>query len=215
MAVLWDCSGGTGVLSDLGRYTRSRSASEVSLVHVDDRNRHRCRKTNREDAMSGKIRIKMGSVEIEYEGSEEFIKGELLAMVGAICDLCKATVSFAGSQDATSGPQSAIEPLSPEAPPLRLSPASVAAKLDCKTGSDLVLAASAYLTFVEHSDSFERAQLLDSMKSATGYYKSSYSNNLSKYLHGLVADGALLQEASGRYALSSLTRRELEQQLAG
>jgi hypothetical protein len=164
--------------------------------------------------MSGKIRIKMGLIEVEYEGSEEFIKTELLGMVEAVCDLHKATVLLAGSHDTTSASQLGIESLPPKAPPLKLSSSSIAAKLECKTGSDLVLAASAYLTLVEQSESFERAQLLNTMKIATGYYKSSYSNNLSGYLQRLVAEGRLLQEATGRYALSSSAKRELEQQLA-
>lgn len=36
---------------------------------------------------TSKIRIKLGAIEVEYEGSESFLKEELLALLSAVSDL--------------------------------------------------------------------------------------------------------------------------------
>jgi hypothetical protein len=52
------------------------------------------------------------------------------------------------------------------------------------------------------------------MKLATGYYKKSYMNNLSKYLVTLVKSGDLVQPSTNTYALSPAMRKSLEPVLA-
>ncbi len=90
---------------------------------------------------------------------------------------------------------------------------NVAAKLDCKTGPDLIVAAAAFLTFgAESMPRFDRKRLLDEMKMSS-YYRKSYSNNMSRYLQGLVKRQKLYEVARGVYQLSPAHRDELKTRL--
>jgi len=95
-----------------------------------------------------------------------------------------------------------------------LAPGTIAAKLNSKTGSDLVLAAAAYLKFTQGLDNFTRQQILEAMKEATGYYKGSMSNNLTKNLKSLVENSRLNGLANGKYSLTAQTEKELRVKIA-
>jgi hypothetical protein len=41
--------------------------------------------------MTSKIKIKMGAIEIDYEGSEEFLKEELPSLLKTVSDLYKSS----------------------------------------------------------------------------------------------------------------------------
>ncbi len=90
---------------------------------------------------------------------------------------------------------------------------NVAAKLDCKTGPDLIVAAAAFLTFgAESMPRFDRKRLLDEMKMSS-YYRKSYSNNMSRYLQGLVKRQKLNEVTKGEYQLPPALHRELKNKL--
>lgn len=159
--------------------------------------------------MESKIKIKMGPIEIEYEGSEAFLKEELPALLTAVSDLYKesgvtepvepapaaaAAVSSTGTIQATTG--------------------SIAAKLGAKSGTDLILAAAARLTLSLGLGSFSRSQITEEMKSASSYHKKTYVNNLTKYLNQLVKDGKLLETAKDTYALSASEKSSMEARIA-
>jgi hypothetical protein len=149
-----------------------------------------------------KIRIKTLGLELDYEGSEEFFKKELLKLL-----------DVAGSSPGGRKASTPAEPLILPSDGSR-STRSIAAALDVKTGSDLVLAAAAQLVLFRGSESMRRQALLDEMKTATGYYKSTVSNNFSKYLGTLVRDGKLIELSPEVYTLSAGVRVELERKLA-
>lgn len=162
--------------------------------------------------MTSKIRIKLGHMEVEYEGSEEFIKQELVGLVKTVSDLSKA-------HSPTSQPIADTQEVAPAAVPtqqsaIQMSANSIAAKLKCSTGPDLVLAAAASLTLVKNQDSFIRKQILEEMRSAASYYKASFGSNLSVHLIGQVKSNKLLERSTGQYALPADVRGELEKQLA-
>ena len=100
-------------------------------------------------------------------------------------------------------------------PPATGTVAAIAARLDVKSGSDLIIAAAAKLTFVDGQDKFSRKTLLESMQTASSYYKQSMSSNLTKFLNGLLKDNRLTEPSIGHFALTPSERTQLEGQLAG
>jgi hypothetical protein len=160
--------------------------------------------------MTSKIRIKLGPIEVEYEGSEDFLKEELPQLLEAVANLHKKSgITDASPQDQNQGGSSST----PKGQ-LQGTTGAVAAKLGSKTGPDLVLAAAARLTLVVGKETFTRKDLLAEMKTATAYYKATYRGNLSGYLNGLVKDGILLETAAQTYSLSASKKTELGKQLA-
>jgi hypothetical protein len=95
-----------------------------------------------------------------------------------------------------------------------MSPGNIAAKLSCSKGPDLVLAATASLTLAKNQEVFTRQQIMDEMKAASSYYKSSYGGNLTTLINSLIKAGKLLERTQGQYALSANSRGELESRLA-
>lgn len=158
--------------------------------------------------MTSKIRIKLGAIEIEYEGSESFLKEELSDLLAAVAKLYKES----GPPPETPNPPPNLGSVG--TPIAQGTTATIAAKLAVKSGPDLILAACARMTFVSGQTSFTRKQISDEMKGATGYYKKTYFNNLSGYLEQLVKDQKLVEPASGTFALSIPTRTALEKQIA-
>ena len=154
--------------------------------------------------MESRIRIKLGQMEVEYEGSEAFIKQELLDFVEKVSAL---RITPSGGEAGGSGGTDTLA--------VKLSTKSIAGMLECKTGRDLVLSAAAHFTLSRATENFTRQQLLTEMQTAGGgYYKKSYSNNMTKYLDGLVKDGDLKETSTGTYSLSADRRKTLEAQLA-
>src|ERR1051325_9492929 len=120
--------------------------------------------------MTSKIKLKLGSIEVEYEGSEEFLKQELPTLLRGIIDLYRESgdsetkVSSSAKQAASKGEQSGSAHLD-------LSVGTIASRLGVSTGPDLVVAACASLTFVKKQESFDRKAILNEMKHATAFYK--------------------------------------------
>lgn len=158
--------------------------------------------------MSSKLRIRIGEVEIDYEGTEEFLKQELPTLLKTAMELHKAAGPASGGR----GDNSAVGAKGKVTVPT-LTTGTIAARLKAKSGPTLLMAAAAHLTFVATKATFSRQDLLTEMQSATSYYRKSYSNNLSKYLSGAVTEGKLQESAKNVYALSADTKDELESQL--
>lgn len=159
---------------------------------------------------SSKLRIRIGEVEIDYEGSEEFLKQELPQLLTTAMELHKA--SGAAPQKATEHQRASNHGNS--ASPLQLTTGSIAAKISAKTGSDLLRAAAARIVLITGKETFSRQELLAEMQSATAYYKAGYSGNLSKTLKTALQKGGPLSEtAKNTYALTA-ARAELESVLA-
>ena len=153
-----------------------------------------------------KIRIRVGDIEIEFEGSEEFIKEQIPELLQEIADM-KAL--FIVEEEAEEMPPEEHQKF------VDFSVATIAEKINAKTGKELVVAAAAYLTFVENAPSFSRREILDAMKAASHHYQKNYSKNLSRYLQQLLREKVLNQTASGTYAFSAAARKELEQKIVG
>ncbi len=152
-----------------------------------------------------KIRIRVGDIEIEFEGSEEFIKEQIPELLQEIADMKGPFIKEEAEEMSTDEHQKFID----------LSVETIAEKIGVKTGKELVVATAAYLTFAKNLPSFSRREILNAMKDASHHYQKNYSKNLSRYLQPLLRDGVLNQTSSGTYALSAAARKELEQKIVG
>lgn len=148
--------------------------------------------------MSSKIRIKVGDIEVEYEGAEDFLKKDLPELLKTVTNLHRVT-SGPGATDIDSANRGDI----------KLTTANIAAKLNCSSGPDLVIAACAHLYFVQKSDTFDRKTILNEMKKATSYYKASSGGNLSVSLKSLVQEGKLTEPSTNVFSLHANTIKEL------
>jgi len=156
--------------------------------------------------MESKIRIKMGQIEVEFEGSEEFLKKELRDLIKTVSELYKTSnIANQGNDDSGDDGGGGNN--------LELSTGSIATKLTCNSGVDLAVAAAAHLTFVKKTAVFTRKALINEMKSASGFYKSSYSANLTKILNQLLKS-KFNEPTSGSYALSAKTKNDVGARLA-
>lgn len=162
---------------------------------------------------SSKIKIRVGAIEVEYEGSEAFLKEELPALLAAVSKLHNENAGRSGGDEQGDANANGKKP-STNGGPIKGTTGTYAAKLDCKSGTDLLVAAAAHLTFDAEQEKFSRKDLLAAAKTASNYYKRTVSNNLTKYLGILVADDSLREIGSGIYSLSAAKKKALESQLA-
>jgi hypothetical protein len=158
--------------------------------------------------MTSKLRIKVGEVEIDVEGSEDFLKAEVPILLKAAMDLAKAAPA------ATNAPNRPSGTTPPGDPNLSGTTTTIAAKLSVNTGPKLLIAAAAHLTLVARKETFTREDLLEQMRGASRYYKNSYGSNLSQSLATAISQGNLIENTRNVYALSAKARAELEAKLA-
>ena len=82
--------------------------------------------------MNAKLRIKMGAVEVEYEGSDDFLKKELPELLKAVPELHANAADEPESEDKPDD----LDPDKGRARRAKLSTSTAAAKLGSKSGSD-------------------------------------------------------------------------------
>jgi hypothetical protein len=162
-------------------------------------------------ASISKIRIRMGQVEIEYEGSHEYLSEDLPKLLETIVELRQRV------GDDADDPQQEDGDVKTNGDKGKISGTvgAIANRLNAKEGPDLIIAAAAKLTLVDGQDSFLRRALLREMQSAKNHYRKSYGSNLSAYLKNLQTDGRLTEPATGQLALTADERKRLEGLLAG
>jgi len=156
-------------------------------------------------ADGSRMRIKMGPVEIEYEGTEEFLKGELLDMVKAVSELYKE----AGGSIQESGPKGGGNESAGGANNggtsglYKATTNQIATKIGISKGADLIKAAGAKLYFVDGKESFSRNEVLEEAKTAPSYYSdSNHRKNLSSILQTLVKSDIFNEPSTDTYALT-------------
>jgi hypothetical protein len=155
--------------------------------------------------MSAKLKVKLGHIEIECEGTEEFVKGELPALVKSFSELAKTVpIPPAATGDNQNGNRT------PNGKKITLSVGTIATKLNASSGPDLVVAAAAYLTLVQGKDTFSRKEILTAMKEATNHYADTMSGNLTRILASTVSDNKIIERSTDVYALTAATRIQME-----
>jgi hypothetical protein len=158
-----------------------------------------------------KIKIKMGSFELEYEVEDAVSKDDVLDMVTKLAEILPQAILDDPAESGESGEGTDTG----KAPNGQWSTSTIAQKLNLKTGSGLAKAALARLTIYGGKDSVKRGELLAEMQTAKSFYKATFANNLSGYLKTLVSDGTFLDHGSDTYALGETSRAAIKQSLNG
>lgn len=158
-----------------------------------------------------KIRIKVGSMEVEYEGEPSFLKDGLENLLAKIAELSTQVPPEQKPEIATPNGSDVSTVASNGAD---FSTSTIAAQVDAKSGTELAVCALAKLQLVDKKTSVERAELLAEMKTATAYYNKNMGSNLSASLKTLTTNKRVHQGAGGAYSLSSDERKSIEAKIA-
>lgn len=161
-----------------------------------------------------RFRIKLGGAELDYEGGVDFLKAEIMPIVERILGMLETRAEFLDPLPTPHVDQSSKGAISAGVPDLSHSTNTIARLLNAKSASDLVIAAAAHLTLMQKKERLSRQELLDEMKKASSFFKSSYVNNLSNSLKVLVNADRLRLLAPDTYGLSHKERTTLEKILA-
>jgi hypothetical protein len=156
--------------------------------------------------MPSKLKIKIGPVEVEYEGEERFLKEELPALLEAVGRFRKTSGldldKHIGDKDGN-----------PPVVPKDLTTSVVASRLSAKSGTDLIQAAAFSLTNVQGKASFTRDELVTEMRTAKAFFKKTFISNLSGYLKSLATSQKLNELGNDSYSVPegvlTETRRSL------
>lgn len=162
--------------------------------------------------MASRIRIKLGVIEVEYEGEHDFLEKDLLALVKDLIEMTPVTPppkkhdvevdpGNRGGQAGQAGGSSGTV-------------STFAARLSVTTGPQLILAALLQAAKVGGNASLSRKDILAAMQSAKSHYKTSYRSNLSTYLKSLTRSGDINEVGTDMYALSNPKKDELEEYVA-
>jgi len=135
--------------------------------------------------MPAKIRLKVGSIELECEGEEGFLKEE-------VPRLLKVAENLRAEQNDDDIPKNGKRGLVAVGKDgQQLSTSLIAGKLNCRKGTELIEAAAFFLVGVKQKESFTRDELINEMRAAKAFFKRSYVSNLSNYLKTLAASQRL------------------------
>ncbi len=167
---------------------------------------------------SAKIRIKVGSMELEYEGDPSFLTGGIEALLETMGGLASKVPQELQEASQMTGaqtiPMSGTSNATMNGDNLTVSTNTIAANIGAKSGSDLVICAMAHLELVQKKAASSRKEILVEMKNAQQYYKSSMSSNLSSSISTLVAAKRINELAKDKYALTAAERKQIEIQIA-
>ncbi len=154
------------------------------------------------------LRIKVNSMEIEYEGNPEFIGDYVKEFVDQVLDTQTAHIAL--REETTQVPNDQVFP-SANIQNIDLSTSSFAATLSVKSGPDLIIAAAAKLRFTDGKSTFNRKEIIEEMRNASGFFKQTYVNNLTKSLDRLLRLDRLRETSSNTYSLSSGEESQLKE----
>lgn len=140
--------------------------------------------------LSSKIRLKVGEVEVEYEGDISELKEHLAELLKTVSEINVPERAWPAAAEVD---MQDAAPIKGKKTALEGTTNSIASSISCNSGSDLIKAASLQLTLVQGKEKFTRQELIAEMKTST-YHKSTYVGNMSSYLKNLFKD--FLNEAS-------------------
>ena len=159
-----------------------------------------------------KVRLRIGQLEVEYEGHASFLKDDLVQLMQRMIDLhTQNHVVLAAVPPQEGGAEGSVKPMSSVE---EMSIRTVAQRLNATSGPDVVLAAAAHLTIFQGQEVFSRQQILDNIKKAHGYYKKSMAGNLSGSLQSLLKQDQLREPSDENYALAVAGRTRIDAALA-
>lgn len=164
-----------------------------------------------------KIKLKVGSMELEYEGTPSFLTGGIEALLATMGALAAKLPQQIPPPDSAAQEQLASGNGTSEPPPngsFTFSTNTLAARLAVKTGPELVICAMAQLELVQRKTSSTRNEIMAEMKGATTYYNGNMGSNMSRNLSNLVKGKRINEIAKDIYSLSASERKQVEAKLA-
>ncbi len=78
----------------------------------------------------------------------------------------------------------------------------------------MLYAAIASLAIIKNKETLTRQEINDEMKQAVGYYKNTYTGNLSSSLDTLAKEETIFEISKDTYAVKDTARATMEQKLA-
>lgn len=162
------------------------------------------------ESNNARVRLKLGSIEIEYEGTPNFLEDGLPNLIERVIDFYKANAEALPDEEQNSQTSDVAQ----FGKVISHSTNTIAAHMGGSSCTELALAAAAQLAFVAKKETFSRSDILSEMKEASSYYSSNMSSNLSKSLESLVKSKRLNLIKQGTYALSAGEKSALEAKLA-
>ncbi len=115
--------------------------------------------------------VKLGVAEIEYEGSAQFLKEEIMPTVGKILGIVESRVELQRPVSMLQIDNSTEEMSSTTTPEIAHSTTTIANLLKAKSASDLAIAAATHLTLVQKKERLSRQEILDEMKAAHAFLR--------------------------------------------
>ncbi|MGI1663791.1 hypothetical protein ACRDNQ_16250 [Palleronia sp. KMU-117] len=163
-----------------------------------------------------KIRLKIGSMELEYEGSPDFLEGGIERLLETMGELSqKVPPQSSAPLDQAANPASSVShtgstTANQSAASISFTTSTLAAYTDAKSGPELALCAMFYLERVRGNTSNSSGEILQEMKTAGGYYKSTMSGNNASNLKNLAKAKRINEVSNGKYTLASSEAKRLE-----
>ena len=151
-----------------------------------------------------KIKIKIGILELKYEGKFGFLDKKLEDLLDKMKEV---------SARVPTGTMSPEDDLPPLLAKYDFSIDTIASRCDVKKGPELIICAMAYLEFVEQKNSSINTEIRAVMKEATGYCNDSMLNNFSAHIKSLVKNKRINRNSSGGYSLSAKEKKEIESKI--
>lgn len=158
-----------------------------------------------------KLKFSHGNVSFEIEGSPDFIEENLEPLFNKCFEISSKTGVLNTPIESTNAYSSnkVEQPFDPT-----LSTNTIALTTNAKTGSALVIAAIAHLQLVKGATKVTRQEISEEIKTATTFYKATYTSNLTAYLDTLTKARRLNLIAKDTYSLSSSERQQLSEAIS-
>lgn len=156
--------------------------------------------------------LKLGPTSIEFEGSNEVFADRISPLIDRLLDGA-AEAASPGLQELRGADTEARTTSGTIIIP-QMTAKTVAMKLGADSGSSLLYAAVASLAVVKSRDTFSRSDLNNEMRAAIGFYKPSYSSNLSNYIDTLLKQGVIIEVSKDTFALREAERAAMKQKLS-
>lgn len=170
--------------------------------------------SSKDAVMTSRIRVKMGQLEVECEGSEEFLRDELPKLIAAFSELRPPAQEQPHLANGNSGSSNGVPSNGASEMPKSMTTKTIAARLKCTSGPELMIAAAAQLTIVQSKDAFTRKDLLGEMRAAGGYFKQTMVSNFQQNSLSLIKSGDFHEVKKGEYSLSPAKLDEVKAQIA-
>lgn len=158
-----------------------------------------------------RLHIKLGQLEVEYEGPSEITKDDLFALFDKLNSLPIGVTAPLEGNAAPKEDQSVTEQTKID---INMGMPTICSKLGGKTLTERIFAACASLQIVLNTPAYSAQLIKDEIKKANGYCKAeSDTKNFSKTLKDLVKRGNILQGQGNNYYLSAEKLGELQGRL--